>query len=71
MNTPGRVTALELLLALGLPLLMLLVATWLLERRHGLLPPWLQAISRRQALLWNGGVALLIAVGAMRYVLEH
>jgi len=70
-NTPGRVTALELLLALGLPLLMLLVATWLLERRHGLLPPWLQAISRRQALLWNGGVALLIAVGAMRYVLEH
>jgi len=71
MNSPGRISLLELLLALGIPLLLLVLSTWLLDKRHHQLPSWLRAISRRKAFIWNVGMALLIAAGAIRYVIEH
>ena len=71
MNSPGRVTLLELLLALGLPLLLLVLSTWLLEQRHNHLPSWLRAISSRKAFVWNVGMALLITAGAIRYAIKY
>ena len=71
MNRRARGTLLELLLALGLPLLLLVLSTWLLEQRHNHLPSWLRAISRRKAFVWNVGMALLITAGAIRYAIKY
>jgi hypothetical protein len=58
-----------LVIALGIPLLLLLGATLLLEQQRGRLPGWLARLSRRDALLWNTGVGLLIALGLLRFLL--
>ncbi len=58
-----------LLIALGLPLLLLLGFTLLLEQRLGRLPAWLAAFSARDAMLWNIGVALLIGLSLLRVLL--
>ncbi|MGB5133996.1 MAG: hypothetical protein WBN89_02350 [Prochlorococcaceae cyanobacterium] len=46
----------ELILALAIPLALLLVATWILERNQGRWPAWLERLSRRQAWVWNAGI---------------
>ncbi|MEA5442965.1 hypothetical protein [Cyanobium gracile] len=58
-----------LLIALGVPLLLLLGFTLLLEQRRGHLPGWLAALSGRDALLWNIGVGLLIGLSLLRVLL--
>ena len=64
-------TLLELLLALGLPLVILVVSSWVLENHHNQLPSWLRAISRRKAYIWNTCMALLIGIGVIRYVIQR
>jgi len=58
-----------MVIALGVPLVLLLGFTLLLERNRGRLPGWLAALSRRDALLWNGGVGLLIGLSLLRFLL--
>jgi len=58
-----------LFLALALPLLMVGVFTLLLLRHPHRLPRLLQRLSRREAMLWNIGIGLLIALSALRYLL--
>lgn len=58
-----------LLIALGVPLLLLLGFTLLLEKRGGRLPAWLAALSRHDAQLWTIGVGLLISLSLLRYLL--
>ncbi len=58
-----------LLIALGVPLLLLLGFTLLLEQRRGRLPGWLAALSSRDAMLWNIGVGLLIGLSLLRVLL--
>jgi hypothetical protein len=58
-----------LLLALGLPLLLLLGFTLWLEQRQGRLPGWLAALSSRDATLWTIGVGLLIGLSLLRVLL--
>jgi hypothetical protein len=58
-----------LVIALGVPLVLVLLGTWLLEQQRGRLPGWLAGLSRREALLWNTGVGLLIGLSLLRFLL--
>jgi hypothetical protein len=57
-----------LVIALGVPLVLVVGGTLLLERQRGNLPGWLQRLSRREALLWTTGVGLLIGLGLLRFL---
>jgi hypothetical protein len=59
----------ELLFALGLPLLLLVGFTLLLERRKGQLPGFLEPLARRSGRLWTIGIGLIIGLNALRYLL--
>ncbi|MFQ6538471.1 MULTISPECIES: hypothetical protein [Aphanothece] len=61
--------AADLLLALGLPLALLVLATALLLRSERPLPAWLERLRRHQAVLWNSGVGLIIGLSALRWLL--
>jgi hypothetical protein len=58
-----------LLIAVGVPLLLLLGFTLWLEQRQGRLPGWLAALARHDARLWTIGVGLLIGLSLLRYLL--
>jgi hypothetical protein len=52
----------DLVLAIGIPLLLLLLAVLALERWADQLPPWLQHLSQRPSVLWNTGIGLIIGL---------
>jgi hypothetical protein len=58
-----------LLIALGVPLVLVVGTTLLLEQQRGRLPGWLARLSGRDALLWNTGVGLLIGLSLLRFLL--
>ena len=61
----------ELLLAIGLPVVYLVLTTAVLARRHEQLPRMLQRLTARDALLWNTMVAITIAVAALRWAMHR
>lgn len=61
----------ELVLAIGIPLLLLLMAVLALEHGGESLPPWLQRLSQRPSLVWNGGVGLIIVLSLVRWWLKR
>lgn len=61
----------ELLLAIGLPLLLLLTAVLALERGGDSPPPWLQRLSQRSSLIWNVGLGLIITLSLVRWLLKR
>ena len=61
----------DLLLAIGIPLGLLLLAMLALEQRQEGLPSWLQRLSRRPSLLWNIGVGLIITLSLLRWLLQR
>ncbi|MFN9661010.1 MAG: hypothetical protein ACK6BC_11670 [Cyanobacteriota bacterium] len=61
----------DLMLAIGLPLLLLLLAALALDHWGASLPPWLQSLSRRPSLLWNAGVGLIIGLSLLRWWLHR
>ena len=60
----------DLLLAIGLPLGLLLLAMLALEHWRDHLPRWLGRLSRRSSLLWNTGIGLIIALSLLRWLLQ-
>ena len=46
----------ELVLAIGIPVALLLMAVLTLEQWKGVLPPWLERLSERPSWLWNTGI---------------
>ena len=52
----------ELVLAIGIPLLLLLIAVLELERWADQHPPWLQRLSQRPSVLWNIEFGLIIGL---------
>ena len=58
---------LELLLALGLPILLLVGGTLYFAAR-GQFPQVLKRLSSRNAIVWNTLFGLTIALGAVRYL---
>jgi len=61
----------ELLLAIGIPLALLLLAVLALERWGGQLPTWLQRIMKRRSLIWNIGIGLIIVLSLLRWLLQR
>ncbi|MFZ0406752.1 MAG: hypothetical protein WAM11_01385 [Cyanobium sp.] len=61
----------ELVLAIGIPLLLLLLAVLALERWADQLPPWLQRLSQRPSVLWNTGFGLIIGLSLLRWLLRR
>ena len=56
-------------LAIGAPLLLVLLGVWLLENNRGQLPGWLARLSRREAVIWNAGIGLIIGLSLLRWLL--
>ena len=59
----------ELLLAIGIPLALLLLAVLALERWGNQLPPWLQRINQPRSLIWNIGIGMIIVLSLLRWLL--
>ncbi len=59
----------ELVLAIGIPLLLLLLAVLSLQQWGDRLPPWLQRLAERPSWLWNSGIGLIIGLSLQRWLL--
>ena len=61
----------ELVLAIGIPLVLLLLAVLALEQWLDQLPPWLQRLTERPSWLWNTGIGLIIGLSLLRWLLQR
>lgn len=61
----------ELVLAMGIPLLSLLLAMQALERWRDQLPAWLHRLAARPAWIWNPGIVLITALTVLRLLLRR
>jgi len=61
----------ELVLAIGIPLLVLLQAVLALEQWRDQLPTWLQRLAKRPSWLWNTGIGLIIGLSLLRWLLRR
>ena len=61
----------ELVLAIGIPLLVLLLAVLAVEQWVDRLPPWLQRLAERPSWLWNIGIGLIIGLSLLRWLLQR
>lgn len=61
----------ELLIALGLPIAVLVVSTAVLSTRHQQLPRFLQRLTARNALLWNTMIGITIGAAVLRWALQR
>ena len=61
----------ELVLAIGIPMVLLLLAVLAMEQSRGQLPPWLQRLAVRPSWLWNTGIALIICLSLLRWLLQR
>ena len=60
----------ELVLAIGIPVLLLLLAVLALEQWRDQLPLWLQRLAERPSWLWNTGIGLIISLSLLRWLLR-
>ena len=61
----------ELVLAIGIPLALLLLAVLALDRWGNQLPPWLQRIMKKRSLIWNIGTGMIIVLSLLRWLLQR
>jgi len=61
----------ELLLAIGIPLALLLLAVLALDRWGNQLPSRLQRIMKRRSLIWNIGTGMIIVLSLLRWLLQR
>jgi hypothetical protein len=61
----------ELVLAIGVPVALLLLAVLALEQWGDRMPPGLQRLSQRPSLLWNTGIGLIIGLSLLRWLLQR
>ena len=61
----------DLVLAIGLPVLVLLLAALALEQWRDQLPPWLRRLAERPSWLWNTGIGLIIGLSLLRWLLQR
>jgi hypothetical protein len=55
----------ELVLAIGIPLVLLLLAVLAMEQWRDQLPAWLQRLAERPSWLWNTGIGLIIGLSLL------
>jgi len=61
----------QLVLAIGIPLALLLLAVLALEQWADRLPPWLQRLAERPSWLRNTGIGLIIGLSLLRWLLQR
>ena len=61
----------ELVLAIGIPLVLLLLAVLVMEQWRDQLPAWLQRLAERPSWLWNTGIGLIIGLSLLRWLLQR
>jgi hypothetical protein len=61
----------ELVLALGIPLALLLLAVLAMEHWGDRLSVWLQRLTKRPSWLWNTGIGLIIGLSLLRWLLQR
>ena len=61
----------DLFLAIGIPLVLLLLAALAMEQWRDQLPPWLQRLVERPSWLWNTGIGLIIGLSLLRWLLQQ
>ncbi len=61
----------ELVLAIGIPLLVLLLAVLALKQWRDQLPTWLHGLAERPSWLWNAGIGLIIGLSLLRWLLQR
>jgi hypothetical protein len=61
----------ELLLAIGIPLLLLLLAVRAVEPWRDPLLEWLQRLAEHPSWLWNAGIGLIIGLSLLRSLLQR
>ena len=60
----------QLLLAIGLPLALLITATFLTIKTKDALPGFLQRLSSKEAMLWNSMIGFSIAITLAYFLLK-
>jgi len=58
----------ELVLAIGIPLALLLLA---MEQWGDRLPAWVQRLAKRPSWVWNAGIGLIIGLSLLRWLLQR
>ena len=61
----------ELVLAIGIPLVLVLLAVLTMEQWRDQLPAWLQRLVERTSWLWNTGIGLIIGLSLLRWLLQR
>ena len=61
----------ELVLAIGIPLVLLLLAVLAMEQWRDQLPAWLQRLAEHPSWLWNIGIGLIIGLSLLRWLLQR
>ncbi|MCX5926593.1 MAG: hypothetical protein NTZ23_04625 [Cyanobium sp. LacPavin_0920_WC12_MAG_63_22] len=61
----------DLFLAIGIPLVLLLLAVLAMEQWREQLPTWLQRLAERPSWLWNIGIGLIIGLSLLRWLLQR
>lgn len=61
----------DLVLAIGIPLLVLLLAVLALEQWRDQLPNWLQRLAERPSWIWNAGIGLFIGLSLLPWPLQR
>jgi len=60
-----------LVLAIGIPLLLVLLAVVALDQWRDQLPEWLQRLAERPSWLWNTGIGLILGLWLLRWLLQR
>lgn len=61
----------EIVLAIGIPMALLVLAVLALQQWRDQLPPWLQHLAERPSWLWNTGTGLIIGLSLLRWLLQR
>jgi hypothetical protein len=61
----------DLVLVIGIPLAVLLLAVLAMEQWGDRLPAWLQRLAERPAWLWNTGIGLIIGLSLLRWWVQR
>jgi hypothetical protein len=61
----------DLVLAIGIPLALLLLAVLAMEQWGDQLPHWLQRLAKRPSWIWSTGIGLIIGLSLLRWLLQR